>query len=282
MGKLLIDIWTHYIFNFLDIKSQIRIRSACKTTQHLQITDLLNINSIYRSKLSATVLAQYPYIRYLYAGIETYIKNNDIQTLNLIKLDARNNGLINDVNNFLNLEELNARGVCGIDDKGMQLCIKIKKLDVHANNKITKISHLLELEYLNAGWNSGITNEALRICTTIKKLNVYNNNNITNVNGLPELEYLNAGWECGIDDIGLQLCKKLKKLAACYNDKITNVIHLSNLEYLAVDGSCGINDNGIPPSVQKISASCNNKITNKNNIDRFTKLVDLEDLFGTY
>ena len=90
--QIIFDIFETYIFDYLDIKSQMRLRSTDKQYQNLKIINLLHIGKKYKYKLNGYVIRQYPHLKYLYAGSRTNIYNADLkqisQTVNLEELHA--------------------------------------------------------------------------------------------------------------------------------------------------------------------------------------------------
>ena len=115
---MIIDVYKNYVFDYLDLLSQIRLLATCRTLRNeLYITDMYNIDSKYKSLLTQTI-------------IDIYI--------NLEKLDALENRLIKSVNHLAKLEILDASGACGINDAGIVQCINLKSLRAAYNTKITK------------------------------------------------------------------------------------------------------------------------------------------------
>jgi len=85
---MIIDVYKHYIFDYLDLLSQIRLFATCWEFRNgLDITDMYNIDDKYKEQLTQTIIDKYK---------------------NLKKLDASNNPKITNVNNLAKLEILGA------------------------------------------------------------------------------------------------------------------------------------------------------------------------------
>ena len=70
--------------------------------------------------------------------------------MNLIELDASENGKISNVNHMTKLKVLSACGSDhGIDNDGIRR-LNLEELNVDRNTKITNINHLINLKILNA------------------------------------------------------------------------------------------------------------------------------------
>jgi hypothetical protein len=158
---------------------------------------------------------------------------------------------------MIKLEELNAGGRCGIDQKGIENLALLRVLNASENGQITNVNHLTKLEKLNACGSeyrlfmnnySGIDQKGIENLTTLRILNAKGNNKITNVNHMIKLEELNASGYCGIDQNGIHQLTNLRILVASNNRKITNVNHMVKLEELEVYGDCGIDEIGFRKS----------------------------------
>ena len=116
-NHLPIELWQEIMEQSNTIE-QIQLTMVCKYFQNnLQVTDLYNCPEKYLKILSDKELDRYPYVK---------------------KLNACNNRKITKVNHMTNLRKLDARGECGIDDKGLE-GLNLYKLNAHNNKKITKI-----------------------------------------------------------------------------------------------------------------------------------------------
>jgi len=107
---MIIDIYKHYIFDYLDLLSQIRLLATCWTFRNeLDMTDMYNIDDKYKYRLTQTVIDKY---------------------INLKKLDISLNPKITNVNHLVELEILNASGSrCRMYDTGLVYCINLKDLN---------------------------------------------------------------------------------------------------------------------------------------------------------
>ena len=80
------------------------------------------------------------------------------------------NAKIYSVNHLADLEILGARQSCGINQQGIQDCLRLKNFDCYGNSKINSVNHLTNLEILDAGGNCGIDQNVIQYCMKLKKL----------------------------------------------------------------------------------------------------------------
>ena len=197
--ELLISDISIIIFNYLDLKNQLRFRSVSATFQiKYQITNMPNMKI-----LTNEILLQYP---------------------NLTQLYASGNDKIKDINHLTKLQILNAGYNCGIDDKGISLLSNLTELCVNGNEKIKDLNHLPKLQILYAGGSCGIDDKGISCLTNLTQLNADDNEKIKDINHLTKLQILNAGWNCEIDDKGISRLTNLTQLDARNNKKITRKI----------------------------------------------------------
>ena len=127
---MIIDVYKNYVFDYLDMLSQIRLLATCWEFRNgLDITDMYNIDYKYKSSLTQTIIDRY---------------------INLRSLEASNNPKITNVNHLTKLEILKAYGRCGINDAGFVNCINLKTLNASNNKKISDVKQLIKLEILKA------------------------------------------------------------------------------------------------------------------------------------
>ena len=57
---MIIDVYKNYVFDYLDLLSQIRLSSTCRTLRNgLDITDMYNIGDKYKKLLTQTMNSRY-------------------------------------------------------------------------------------------------------------------------------------------------------------------------------------------------------------------------------
>jgi len=189
---MIIDVYKNYVFDYLDLLSQIRLLATCWTLRNgLDITDMYNIDEKYKKLMTQSIIDKYT---------------------NLEKLDASNNHKITTVSHLAKLEILNAQYICGINDVGIINCINLKSLNVSNNSKITNVNHLVKLEILDASGECEINDAGIMQCINLKSLNISENTNIVNVNHLVKLEILEALGYCRITHAGIKNCIKLETI----------------------------------------------------------------------
>ena len=77
---MIIDVYKNYVFDYLDLFSQIRLLLTCRTFRNeLDIIDMYNIDKKYKKLLTQPIIDRY---------------------INLEKLDASYNSKITNVNHF--------------------------------------------------------------------------------------------------------------------------------------------------------------------------------------
>ena len=157
---MIIDIYKNYVFDYLDLLSQIRLLATCWTLRNgLDIIDMYNIDDKYKKLITKSIINRY---------------------INLTKLDASKNPKIATVNHLVNLEILNAYGGdCGINDAGIMQCVNLKSLNATHNPKITNINNLVKLEILDASGECGINDGGIVQCINLKSLRAAYNTKIT-------------------------------------------------------------------------------------------------------
>lgn len=301
-----IDIHQFCIFPFLDLLSQLRLRSVCHKFYGIHITDLYNIDIKYKKKLTQQIIDNYPYLE---------------------KLDAYDNESIYSVNNFNSLHTLNAGGYCGIDNVGINKCTSIRSLITNSSGPITNFNSLINLKVLIFKCfihdNRHVYTSDIICCTNIKKL-IAHHTCINNINHMTKLLYLDAIGSL-IDDAGFMKCNKitilrpsnlmtsvnhlydlislygaynitnegiynctkLKFLEIGFNKNINSINHLPNLEYIE---TCSIPNDGIIEckNIKVLITSHNNKIYNVsylNNLiyvqaDNLNYFLPLDDVYG--
>ena len=249
-----INIISHY-GHFFD---KIRLKSVNKYLYSVvKITDLYDIDDNLLNKLDDNILINYCHV---------------------LKLNAKDNPNITNVNHMIYLQKLNASNgncfkcgfhcgrdcnlQCGISDDSIK-DLNLIELNANFNPNIINIGHMNKLQILHSCCNCGIGDSSTQKLNLIK-LYLGNNPKITSVRHMNKLEVLCAtGFDCNIDDDDIKELN-LIQLDVSNNYKITNLNHMDKLETLrAKYGSCGIGDDGIKNlKLQFVNAGRNPKITN--------------------
>lgn len=154
-----------------DLKDKINIYNLDRYHQnYIFIYDLLNINSKYIKKLTQSVIKQPKF-------------------QNIIKLNAKNNLNIFNVNHLSKLTELDCSrseitqdGICNLKN--------LLKLNIMGNYDILNLNHLEKLTDLNCGGYCGITQNGIKNLKNILILNMIGNITITNISHMTKLELL--------------------------------------------------------------------------------------------
>jgi hypothetical protein len=136
-----LELW-HMIFDYSDFYSKITLRRVNSLFLYsLHITDLYNLEDKYLERLDDSILAQHPFVRYLFAFDNVSITN---------------------VNHLHYLEDLDASWDCGISDDGLKIT-SIKRLDVNGNPRVTNVNHMSELRILKArGERCGLSDMGIK------------------------------------------------------------------------------------------------------------------------
>ena len=102
-----------------------------------------------------------------------------------------------------NLQKLNARGDCGIDQNGIT-GLNLIELDATCNDKIKNVSFMSNLKKLGASGDCGIDQKS--VCgLNLIVFKACKNEKINDVSFMGNLRELDASEDCGIDQRGLVL-----------------------------------------------------------------------------
>ena len=164
-----------YIFDFMDLITQINFRKTCKK---------------YYKKLYIKYLIEEPYI---YNITDSVLQQKCY--INLIELNVSSNKNIKNIQHLNNLNKLNAHGDCGISDdlhtsfevcspitlKGNENIKSLNLIELRAwdNNKIKNNQHMNKLKILDCYGNCGISDDNIKSLNLIA-LYAKHNNKITN------------------------------------------------------------------------------------------------------
>jgi len=177
-----LDIW-QVIFQHCDSLSQLKLIIVCTDFYHsFFITDLYDIPYTNQYKLTNLILQQRKFSR-------------------LVQLNVRDNKNVNNISFLSNLKKLNARYLCGIDQKGIQ-GLDLIELYVDKNDRITDVSFMKNLKKLYAYDSCGIDQQGINGLNLIE-LVVNNNDRITDVSFMSNLKKLYARGSCGINKKGI-------------------------------------------------------------------------------
>ena len=281
------------VFMNCDILSKINIVSTCHfLKEHIHIINLssclnftlimLLTNDILKYDIfkhttelniinnkSVTSISHLKNLTKLHACGDCGIDQNQINKLNLFKLNAGRNNKITNVKFMTDLKYLSAYyhnikddiyqicgvnryhrniqenlyQVCGIDQDGIN-GLDLINLDAENNYKITNVSFMKSLRFLNASGICGIDQAGIKDLDLIK-LDAADNSKISDVSSMKNLSKLHVQKNSGVDQNGISGLNVIR-LNATRNSKIFDVRHMKKLEILIIKGSeCGIGQQGI-------------------------------------
>jgi len=138
----------------------------------------LNLKELHAGFAYVPDISHMTKLEILSAHGSSWINDEQIKNLNLIKLFAGMNSLITTVNHMTQLEILHAGYGSGINDAGIAN-INLKILDSSSNPNITNVNHMTRLEELDARWSCGIDDAGIA-GLSLKKLTSFLNPKITN------------------------------------------------------------------------------------------------------
>ena len=244
------DIFKYEIFDYLDLVTQIAVKSTCQKYYNIfRITNLSEYKYAKKVINRPDILDKIKYIT-----IDNSMKHifsiydiNNVETLKIITNGSYNgNNYYNNNNNDNNTNNNNCEQIYNTD---IINCTKIKKLDIGWQNKNFKdINHLNQLEYLCAP-KSNFNNKSFFKCQNIVELDIKGSQDITELNFLPNLTSLNISGT-NILDSGISQCTKLICLNMTSTNNISDINNLVNLTYLNADIS-KLCDYGIKKCIKK-------------------------------
>ena len=145
------EILHNIIFNFLNFYDQHTFGRINKHNTMIHITNMHDTDLKYLKRLDDKILQNYDFI---------------------VKLDARRNPNVTNVNHMKKIKVLDATFCCGIDD-GTKI-INLEELHASRNAKITNVNHMTKLKELDVSFDYEINDNRIKHIN-LEKLYASNN-----------------------------------------------------------------------------------------------------------
>jgi len=148
-----------HIFYFLDLPSQIKLKTTCRTFCIFDITNFWDLGGLLKSsEITNEILQKYPKIKYL---------------------NLYDNRKVNNINFLTRLLYLNIGGLCIISDQDIVDHRKLIYINCENNCHIKDLSNKTKIKYLDVSGYCGVSDENISHLNLIE-INFDGNHKITN------------------------------------------------------------------------------------------------------